>query len=191
MTRSNEIMNDNRPNLHFVCTHDEARELIGKETEFYVGECGCRAKGPGCARSKKDVCLEFHAITAAEGKGRRKVSRGEALALVDLADEANLVARPFRDDATRLRVDGICFCCDDCCGYFQEEDKFTCDKGDLIEETDRDECTDCGGCIPVCYFGAREMDGDSLKVIRKNCFGCGLCVDACPVSCITMVDRDE
>lgn len=103
------------------------------------------------------------------------------------AEAKNLVARPFRNEA-RTVSEGICFCCDDCCGYFLNP-KEVCDKGRFIESTDREQCTDCGVCADVCYFGARKLAGDRFEILREMCYGCGLCRDVCPEECIEMAER--
>jgi Fe-S-cluster-containing hydrogenase component 2 len=95
---------------------------------------------------------------------------------------------PFRNEKDREKLDGICFCCDDCCSYFNGFDGL-CDKGKLIEQTDLTSCTDCGVCAGVCYFGARNMDGEVLKVYREKCYGSGICADVCDMKVITMVPR--
>lgn len=175
--------------LHFVCTRDEAAEIIAGHDRFWIGECGCRAKKEKCARSRHDVCLEFYPQTAADGIGRKEASRGEADSLLKVARSSHLVTRPFRDYETRERVEGICFCCDDCCEYFSNPDE-VCDRGRYIEKTRMGDCIDCGACVEVCYFKAREMDADTFVVNRDNCYGCGLCIYACPVDCIEMVPRN-
>jgi heterodisulfide reductase subunit A-like polyferredoxin len=86
-------------------------------------------------------------------------------------------------------TDGICFCCDDCCDYFVKPGE-KCDKGDLIESTDSDRCKNCGACVEVCYFRAREVEDGRLTVEAENCYGCGLCTDVCPEACIQMVSRE-
>ena len=44
--------------------------------------------------------------------------------------------------------------------------------------------------MDVCYFGARTMRNERLNVARERCYGCGLCVDACPHGCVTMDTRE-
>jgi ferredoxin len=185
------VSEESKPDLHYVCTHAEAAELIAGAEEFYIGDCGCRKDRGRCNRSRMDICLEFRIQTAAEGSGRRRASRTEAGELLRIAGESQLVTRPFRDDATRTVTEGICFCCDCCCGYFNSGDggDFTCEKGRFVERTEMDDCTHCGACVGVCYFNSRVMNDGSLMVKRDECYGCGLCVDACPVGCVGMEER--
>ena len=176
-------------NMHYVCTFDEAVEHIRDATEFWVADCGCRTGGDGCKKSRTDICTTFYEPTGEEGSSNgRKTTREEIDALVKEVREQKLVARPFRNK-DRTRTVGFCWCCDCCCGYFKE-DEYTCDKGRFIEETALDDCTHCGACADVCYFGARTMVDGELKLDRDKCFGCGLCVDSCAVECIRMVERE-
>ncbi len=46
-----------------------------------------------------------------------------------------------------------------------------------------EECIGCGSCVPICPFGAIEMDGD-VAVITEACTMCGACLEVCPVSAI-------
>jgi ferredoxin len=175
-------------NQHIVCTHEQAREFIKLESTFFIGICGCRTKGSGCTRTRNDVCLSFNPDW--EATDRRDSSLDEALALVDMADAKGLVTRPFRNAADPTRLDGICFCCPECCYYFVNPGAEGCDKGTLREATDRAGCIDCGACIAACPFGARRLDDGKLTVDRGTCYGCGLCVAACPTSCIAMREAD-
>ncbi|UCD63130.1 MAG: 4Fe-4S binding protein [Candidatus Zixiibacteriota bacterium] len=181
-------MNDREPHMHFVCTPDEAGELVKNHHEYWVCNCGCREERGRCARSRMDVCLTFFEGGTVTGSGRRQITAGEVAAILHEAKEKYLVARPFRDEETHTTVQGICFCCDDCCGYFLNPEE-VCEKGRYIERTDMDGCTHCGDCRPVCYFKARTMHDDRLAVDSENCYGCGLCAAICPTDCIQMVER--
>ena len=99
--------------LHFVCTREQAQEIIDEHDEFWVSNCGCREGRSKCNRSRMDVCLQFASETAADGSDLRKIDVAEVNSIVKEAQEKNLVARPFRDDPTRTVTEGICFCCDD------------------------------------------------------------------------------
>ena len=174
--------------MHYVCTHDEAEKLIDDHTQFWVSNCGCREGRGLCARSRTDVCLMFFSDIESSGSGIKEITEAQARAILDEAKDKQLVSRPFRNDGERDRTDGICFCCDDCCGYFINPGE-KCDKGANIEITNFADCTHCGICAEVCYFDARKMNKHELIVDRDKCYGCGLCVDICPEDCIEMIVR--
>ncbi len=175
--------------MHYVCTPAQARALVAGRTRFWVEDCGCRVAKGKCARSRTDVCLMF-SEDEASGPGRaREITPADAAAILREADEKKLVARPWRD-AGRHETAGICFCCDDCCGYFLEPEE-VCAKGDMVERTAPAGCNDCGNCIAVCYFGARRLAAGKVVVDGASCYGCGLCVAACPDACIEMVPCDK
>jgi Pyruvate/2-oxoacid:ferredoxin oxidoreductase delta subunit len=172
--------------MHYVATHREAKQLVEGRSEFWVADCGCRESVGGCSRSRLDLCLHFVPRPATDVAGMRQISLAEARAILGEASERALVARPFRDALGQ--VEGICLCCECCCAYFRNADE-VCGYGAEIEVTDRDACSDCGACVPACYFGARAMADGHLVVRRDQCYGCGLCVDACEAGAIVMVQR--
>ncbi len=174
--------------LHFVCTHHEARKIAFAHSQFWMSNCGCREGRGKCSRSRMDVCLMFRAETACSGSGMKEITLTDVLAIFDEAADKKLVARPFRNEPDRSFVDGICFCCDDCCGYFLDCSE-KCDKGTQIESTDMSRCNFCGDCVPACYFGARKMADDELVVNRDECYGCGMCIESCPGDAISMAVR--
>ncbi len=56
-------------------------------------------------------------------------------------------------------------------------------------EIDQELCRRCGMCLPLCRFGAIEMQGDdprtaSFVIDPLACEGCNLCVRACPFDAI-------
>jgi formate hydrogenlyase subunit 6/NADH:ubiquinone oxidoreductase subunit I len=55
-------------------------------------------------------------------------------------------------------------------------------------------CIACDRCPPLCFFDALVMEerrdhkhGRTAVVVTKNCTGCGLCFEACPVDAIIWV----
>ena len=173
--------------IHYVCTHDQAEEIIAGHHAFWVSNCGCRENHGGCARPRLDVCLIFTLSDPGSGTGKRPITRLEVTGILQEARDKQLVARPYRDES-RTATDGICFCCDDCCGYFLDPTE-RCDKGKLIAETSFEICSHCGICVEACYFNARKMLEDKLVVEDDQCYGCGLCLPTCPEGCIEMVTR--
>lgn len=183
-------MPDPLPPLHYVCTWDEAAALIESRDSFWISMCGCRGEEGRCRRSRADVCLQFRASTAADPTGIRPATREEAHEILATARTKGLVARPFRDLETRTETEGICFCCDDCCGYFLDPTE-ECDKGARIELTDHSLCNDCLGCADHCHFGARIVAGDRVRIDPNLCYGCGLCAEACSLGAISMIPRSK
>jgi Pyruvate/2-oxoacid:ferredoxin oxidoreductase delta subunit len=171
--------------LQYVCTHEKAQHFIEAHNLFWVSNCGCRENRKQCARSRMDVCLIFNPEYPGSGSGKKQVSQAEVMGILQEAQTKHLVARPYRNEA-RTDTDGICFCCDDCCGYFLDPSE-RCDKGELISETDFDLCNHCGACADVCYFKARKMNENELTMENELCYGCGLCVTVCLENCIQMV----
>ncbi len=184
-------MSSSPAHFHYVCTLEQARELIAGRERFWVSNCGCREeRGAHCWRSRMDVCLQFRGSTAASGSGMREITAAEVEAIFREAEQSWLVARPFRRDDDFTVTDGICFCCDDCCSYFTNPEE-RCDPGESIELTDMDACTHCGICEDYCYFHARTMAEGQLSVNRDMCYGCGLCVASCPELCVALVNRNS
>jgi ferredoxin len=181
-------MSDDERAMHYVCTHDEAKKLIDKHDRFWVSNCGCREGRGFCARSRFDLCLMFYGDIDPSGSGMKEISADQVREILNEAEEKQLVSRPFRNGDDGERTDGICFCCDDCCGYFINKAE-RCDKGSQIEITNFADCTHCGICAEVCYFEARRMHKHELTVDRDKCYGCGLCVNICPEDCIEMIRR--
>jgi ferredoxin len=174
--------------IHYVATLVEAEALIKTRKQFWVCNCGCREEQGKCQRSRIDVCLFFRGDVGSSGSGLRKITPAEADGILKEAIDKDLVARPFRNESDRNEIDGICFCCDDCCAYFLNPEE-ECDRGKFVERTDLVNCDACGTCADRCYFRARAVKKDRLRVTADKCYGCGLCVAACPNECIEMVPR--
>jgi dihydropyrimidine dehydrogenase (NAD+) subunit PreA len=66
-------------------------------------------------------------------------------------------------------------------------------KKDVVASIDETACTKCGMCYYACRDGghqAYELQEDGLpKPDPEKCYGCGLCVEVCPVECISLVPR--
>ena len=183
-------MKINEKHFHYVCTLEEAKDLINQNNQFWVSNCGCREPRGGCEQSRMDLCLFFKPDMGGTGSGFMKVDRGFAEEILKTAQDNYLVSRPFREEENKTKTQGICFCCDDCCGYFLKTEE-KCDKGQYIEKTNKAACIACGLCTDVCYFKARKLENDELVVDRIRCYGCGLCSDICPMGAVEMVLRKK
>jgi len=85
---------------HFVCTHQEAEELIRAQTEFWLSDCGCRAPAKDKCRSRTDLCLGFVKEPVSGGGNLRPAKLADALEVLAEAGRHHLVTRPFTDRAT-------------------------------------------------------------------------------------------
>lgn len=47
-------------------------------------------------------------------------------------------------------------------------------------------CNGCGVCVEACFFSAISMEDEGAKVSSTLCDGCGLCVWRCPTDAIAM-----
>jgi heterodisulfide reductase subunit A len=60
----------------------------------------------------------------------------------------------------------------------------------LISEVDKNKCSGCGICVPLCPYGAislEEYEGNQRAEINPAlCKGCGVCTAACPSKAITL-----
>ena len=177
------------PVEHTVCTKDEARAIVSGLDRFWVSVCWCRDEKGKCVRSPMEVCLSFREDAPVKPEGRKEIPAGDALELIESARGWGLVARAWARKGGDGSVEGICLCCDDCCSFFtgQSEDKPA--RGRLIEKTIEGCCSSCGMCERACRFDARQMDEGELVVVRYRCYGCGVCADTCPTSCIEMISR--
>ncbi|MBN2379399.1 4Fe-4S binding protein [candidate division WOR-3 bacterium] len=155
--------------FHFVCTREEARDIIAQHDRFWVEDCGCRIRGSGCKRSRIDVCLYFDPGTDISGEGLKEVDKEFVEGILVEAEVNHLVSQPFRYREDKSRILGICFCCDDCCEYILDEDKKS-DKGRFQEHTDLEICSNCGNCVEVCYFNVRKMSEGILVINQEGCW---------------------
>ena len=89
-------MNDTEAAFHFVCTRNQARELVKKFDRFWASNCGCRAEREGgCRKSRMDLCLMFRDdIVGSGGSGKREVFLEDVMEFIREAEEKHLVTRP-------------------------------------------------------------------------------------------------
>ncbi len=157
--------------MHYVCTLEQAKELINRYDRFWVSNCECRESKGECSRSRMDLCLLFTPDFPPTGSGFREITHKEVEGILEEAEQKHLVPRPFRNTKQPDEIYGICFCCDDCCEYFLNPKEVISDKGDLIESTNLDLCKVCGSCTAVCYFGARKLIKEELFLFKDDCYG--------------------
>lgn len=56
----------------------------------------------------------------------------------------------------------------------------------MAAAVDKDTCTGCETCVPVCPVEAISMNDEKASIDASTCTECGVCVDECPVEAISM-----
>lgn len=118
------------------------------------------------------------------------ISLKEAKKLLIKLDQSGFVHTMF--GACARYVDGsillsICNCKRGVCipmDLHLDYDGFIFQKPHNVIVIDQNKCKgieECGKCLDICYFNARVLDPSNgkIKIINKNCMGCGLCRPVC------------
>jgi len=177
-----------------VATYERIRDLVSEQQLISVAPCICRKErgvlGHDCERPH-EVCLSFgpNAQYYIDNELGREISTGEALEILDLAEESALVLCP--NNAQRMM--NLCCCCSCCCGLLRNI-KLLDRPADSIHSSfqariDPDSCSACGACLERCQMEAIIESDDLMEVDSARCIGCGLCLSDCPQESITMVER--
>jgi electron transport complex protein RnfB len=174
-----------------VETYNRVRELVERQSIFSVAQCICRKEqellGKKCDRPQ-ETCLGFgdFAQFYIDNHWGRQISKAEALKLLDLAEESNLVLSPSNSQ----ELTSICCCCSCCCPVLKYS-KLMPRPADMVlsyyqAKIDSDLCSSCGLCQERCQMAAIKKGEDSYQIIDGRCIGCGLCVSTCPTEAISM-----
>jgi len=174
---------------------DQLEGLLRKAKKIAITDCECRILVRGCD-APVDVCLYLDngAEEQIEKSLGKEVDLEHALAVLRRANEAGLVHVAFTDKGEK-DPQYVCSCCSCCCHSFVAMQKFGYDdaivSSDMIAVQRSDLCNDCGQCVERCHFKARRMIDDRLVFEAGRCFGCGVCVTACPCDAIYLEERDK
>ncbi len=167
----------------WILPYDDVHSLLMKSKSFIVRDCICRTEQDLIGDRKCDFplknCLVFSPVEGAFGASG--ISRDEALAILDEAEDIGLV------HSVSNSVDNIsyvCNCCGCCCGVLRGITEWGIEnsiaRANYYSETDTDMCTGCGICEERCQVGAVTVVDGIAAVDRGRCLGCGLCVTGCP-----------
>ncbi|MFZ0888981.1 MAG: 4Fe-4S binding protein [Candidatus Binataceae bacterium] len=172
-----------------VLVSDDVRNFIDQARNIAVTKCSCRAIDGACGQPV-EVCLQLDRAadyTIERGTGR-KLSREEALAMLEMCEEQGLVHVAENKQGVGHV---ICNCCSDCCinwtslrtgvGKFASPSRFRA-------VIDSDRCNGCDKCVDRCIFDAMTLmlDGTFAVVDEDKCMGCGICRGACDLEAISM-----
>jgi len=176
-----------------ILCFDHVEKLLRRAKKIAITDCECRTAVCGCD-APVDVCLYLN-DGAEEQIGRglgREASLKDALAALRRAHGAGLVHVALTDTGEK-EPQYICSCCSCCCHSFVAMQKFGYNdaivSSDMVAAQNDELCDDCGSCAEKCHFKAREMIDGRLAFEKGRCFGCGVCVTACPLNAISLEKR--
>ena len=185
------------PDLEQVIPYKRARSIILQNPDHIVAlDCPCRmAKPAPCL--PLDVCLIVGEPFASfvhehHPDHSRRITREEAVAILQAEDERGHVHHAFFKDAMLDRFYAICNCCECCCGAMQAQRNGTpmLASSGYISHVDTDLCLGCGDCTEYCQFHALEVVDGMNHVIYEKCMGCGVCTSKCEYGALSLV-RDD
>lgn len=172
-----------------ILAYDDVSKLIDGAKTIAVTKCSCRVIDGACGKPL-EVCLQLNraADYSIERGTGRKLTREEALRILELSEEEGLVHVAENKQALG---NVICNCCRDCCLNWASVrtglHKFVAPSR-FRAVVKAEDCNGCELCIDRCYFDAMKLvDGDTLAVVdAEKCMGCGVCRDVCVTDAITM-----
>ena len=177
-----------------IIPYDRARDVMinAGNLDFVVTRCGCKArKSEPCKISKpphqtciligEPVLTSF--LMEHQPDVSRRVSREEALLLLEDFHAKGLVHNAWFKDCIRDRFYVICNCCSCCCLGFEMMNNLGVDQitsSGYVARLDKDLCKGCGVCMDVCQFKANTLINGKSSMNWEACFGCGQCTSKCP-----------
>ncbi len=182
--------------MQAVYPYDLMERVIDKARVIAVCHCPCRMiarfKGKGCDHPL-EVCLKYDEIAEyviEQGLGR-EITKGEALRIIKMAEEAGLVH--FVDNSIE-DIKHTCNCCGCACWSVGSIRRRKIPRDVImatyyLRYTDLEQCTGCGDCVEICPVDAVTVEGDHSSVDREWCIGCGICVAHCPTSAAKLEPR--
>lgn len=183
-----------------VLAYEDTRTMIEGARSFRVMDCICRKEkdlvGEPCSHTV-ETCLTFSRNENAyhdSHLGGRIITKEEALAVLDAAEDEGLVHCTYNFEHNQMFV---CNCCSCCCGLMRLLTEYHTPYG-LVRSNweaviNENLCATCGVCANErCPVDAIETDdGGDYLVVGDRCIGCGVCVVTCPTEAMSIVPRPE
>jgi NAD-dependent dihydropyrimidine dehydrogenase PreA subunit len=186
------------PDLHVEPYNDIRAYVRNFKSDISVANCVCRqatdVTGGACRHSDmRETCLQFGSAARwciEKGVGRA-ITKEEALAILDRAEEAGFILQPQNAQAPRF----LCCCCVDCCHALKvmnmhprPAELFTSNYHVTVDPS---LCTGCALCVERCGMKALNMVQETTAVNLDRCIGCGVCTIACPTEALRLQKKDR
>ncbi|TAL33230.1 MAG: 4Fe-4S dicluster domain-containing protein [Spirochaetes bacterium] len=181
---------------HDATPYEQVSAIIERSVSFAVNDCICKKQMSFLNRAcdkPREVCLSVsdkpdyfrgHPLV------KRIITRGEALEILQRAEEAGLVHMTTN---TRHGQFFICNCCGCCCVQLMAARFGLPDtvNAHYFARIDESRCKNCGTCSETrCPIKAIDAVENARRVNTARCIGCGLCASACPEKAIVLVRKE-
>ncbi|MBW1847264.1 MAG: 4Fe-4S binding protein [Deltaproteobacteria bacterium] len=177
-----------------IHTYDQMKTYIDKNEYISAATCFCRheakLRGEDIHDMPMDVCMSFGNMAeyVVERLGGKRLSREEAMKVLDLSEEAGLI---HMSRNTADNIDFVCNCdrwhCEVVTAMLKQPKPALFFNSGFHPVFDPDLCTACEECIDRCPPEAILMgDNDIPEVDLDRCFGCAVCATGCPSEAIKM-----
>jgi ferredoxin len=177
-----------------VLPYESVAKMIADAKAIAVTPCTCRKTAKRC-NHPLEACLQLNRgaeYSIKRGTGR-KISREEAMKIIDECEKAGLVH--MGENKAGLGT-VICNCCDCCCEMLvpviKSGHKSLLSPSRYRAVVDMKACNLCGVCADRCKFEAFVLSGQDkdqkLEFREEHCVGCGLCMVECAPVAITLTE---
>jgi ferredoxin len=180
-----------------IHTYHQVAGYIEKYHPLSVSTCFCRHEAKlldpddDCGMPD-EVCMQFGmgAQFVIDRKMGREISREEAMAILETAEQAGLV----HASVNRQDIDFLCNCCRCHCMILHTALSYDRPGAALNSgfqpRCDPGLCTACEVCIDRCPTEALAMGPEEVPVVNLDrCIGCGACATGCEFGAVTLVER--
>ncbi len=179
-----------------IHTYSQVLSYIDQFEPIAVATCYCRHQARLIDESDHcgapdEVCLQFGAGArfVIDRNMGREIDKDEAREILQRSEEAGLV----HSTVNRQDIDWLCNCCS--CHCVLLKTALATPKPGLFMNSgyrprvDADLCTACGLCVERCPASALSLEADTPDLDLDRCIGCGVCATGCPEEAVTLEER--